>query len=99
MNFRVAKTKDFKDGLSFKNQFKNVEKLFENEIHGPESLLYHKGVLYTTLHGGQVVRIVNDKIIPFVKFGKQCGNYLFINLIFLAFPSLCLLYYRNILTN
>ena len=60
--------------LALNSKLDNAERLFENMIKGPESLVYSDGTLYTGLHGGLVVKIVNNAIIPFVKFGKQCGK-------------------------
>lgn len=54
-----------------------ASKLFEDQIKGPEGLLYHGNTLYTTLHFGHVVKIVDNEIVPVVKFGKVCGVYFY----------------------
>lgn len=51
-----------------------ISKLFEDQIVGPEGLLYHNNTLYTTLHNGHVVKIVDNEIVPVVKFGKACDK-------------------------
>uniref|UniRef100_A0A1B6MR15 Strictosidine synthase conserved region domain-containing protein n=1 Tax=Graphocephala atropunctata TaxID=36148 RepID=A0A1B6MR15_9HEMI len=60
--------------LALNNKLNNAEKLFEDEIKGPEHLEVHNGVLYTSLDGGYVVKIISDKIVPVVKFGKKCDG-------------------------
>lgn len=62
--------------LSLNNKLNNAEKLFLNEIKGPEHMEVHNGVLYTTLEGGYVAKLVGNKIVPVVKFGKKCGKLL-----------------------
>lgn len=60
-----------------------ISKLYENEIKGPEGLLVYNNTLYLTLHYGHVVKIVDNQIVPVVKFGKICGKYdSFVNNIF-----------------
>lgn len=59
--------------LSLNNKLNNAEKLFEGQIKGPESLAIYNNELYTGLHGGYVVKIVNNKIVPVVKYGEKCG--------------------------
>lgn len=65
--------KPFTGSLALNEKLSGASKLFENQIKGPEGLLYHGKTLYTTLHYGHVVKIVDDEIIPVVKFGKVCG--------------------------
>lgn len=59
--------------LILNNKLFGAYKIFEDELKGPEGLLYYNGVLYTTIYGGHVVKIVDNQIIPVVKFGKECG--------------------------
>lgn len=61
--------------LALNNKLNNAEKLFLNEIKGPEHMEVHNGVLYTTLEGGYVAKLVGNKIVPVVKFGKKCGKF------------------------
>lgn len=60
--------------LALNSKLNKAERLFENMIKGPESIVQLDGTLYTGLHGGLVVKIVDNALIPFVKFGKQCGK-------------------------
>ncbi|KAJ8873795.1 hypothetical protein PR048_024630 [Dryococelus australis] len=58
--------------LASNTRLNNAEHLFEGEIKGPESFAVLKGVLYTGLHGGHVVKVLQDKIVPIAKFGRDC---------------------------
>lgn len=53
----------------------NAELLFHNHIKGPEDLAVYKNELYTATHGGYVQKISNGKLVPVVKFGKDCRKY------------------------
>lgn len=66
--------------LALNEKLSGVSKLFEGQILGPEGLLYYNNTLYTTLHYGHVVKIVDNEIVPVAKFGKVCGKLIhFIN--------------------
>nr|XP_012233601.1 PREDICTED: adipocyte plasma membrane-associated protein-like [Linepithema humile] len=60
--------------VSPKNRLNGAQKLFEKELHGPEDLVTYNGQLYTGVHGGYVVRVEEDRIVPIVKFGQQCDG-------------------------
>ncbi|KAK0088374.1 hypothetical protein PV325_012272 [Microctonus aethiopoides] len=51
-----------------------AEKLFDGEIKGPEYFDSYDGVLYTTLHLGTVSKLVGNKLVEVVKFGKKCDG-------------------------
>lgn len=72
--FSVTPPLPLEGALSLNNKLNNAEKLFLNEIKGPEHMEVHNGVLYTTLEGGYVAKLVGNKIVPVVKFGKKCGK-------------------------
>ena len=57
-----------------KNRLNGIQKLFNGEIHAPESFDSYNGQLYTGIHGGYVIRIEEDRIVPIVKFGEKCGK-------------------------
>lgn len=61
--------------LSLNERLNGVQHLYENEIKGPEAYAQWNGELYTTLHGGDVVKLVGDHIVPVVKFGKPCKDF------------------------
>ncbi|VVC29780.1 Hypothetical protein CINCED_3A009369 [Cinara cedri] len=60
--------------LQLNQKLFGISKLYENQIKGPEGLLYHNNTLYLTLHYGHVVKIVDNQIVPVVKFGKVCDG-------------------------
>lgn len=60
--------------VDIKNRLNGAEKLFEGEIDGPEDFASYDGQLYTTVHGGYVLRIEEDRAVPIVKFGEKCGE-------------------------
>ncbi|XP_011306683.1 adipocyte plasma membrane-associated protein [Fopius arisanus] len=49
-----------------------AEKLFEGHIKGPEAFDVFDGILYTSLLGGSVSKIVGNKIVDIVRFGENC---------------------------
>uniref|UniRef100_A0A1B6M1N5 Strictosidine synthase conserved region domain-containing protein n=2 Tax=Graphocephala atropunctata TaxID=36148 RepID=A0A1B6M1N5_9HEMI len=61
--------------LALNSRLNGAERLLEGQIHGPEDLKVHNGQLYTSLHGGHVVRIVNDRVESVVKFGQDCEGF------------------------
>lgn len=63
-----------KGALALNDKLNNAERLFENEVKGPEGFGIYKNELYTTLHNGYIVKLVNGKLVPVVKFGQDCGG-------------------------
>jgi sugar lactone lactonase YvrE len=57
-----------------KNRLTGAQKLFEGEINAPEGFDTYNGQLYTGVHGGYVLRIEDDRMVPIVKFGKKCDG-------------------------
>ncbi|KAG5347767.1 APMAP protein, partial [Acromyrmex charruanus] len=51
-----------------------IQKLFTNEIHASESFDSYNGQIYTGVHGGYVLRIEEDRVVPIVKFGEKCDG-------------------------
>ncbi|XP_050527164.1 adipocyte plasma membrane-associated protein Hemomucin isoform X2 [Daktulosphaira vitifoliae] len=72
--YSVVPAKPLTGSLALNEKLSGAKKLFENQLKGPEGLAYHEGFLYTTIHGGHVVKIYDDKIIPVMKFGKLCDG-------------------------
>lgn len=71
----VAPEKSLTESLTLNDELFGISKHFENEIKGPEGLLVHNNILYISIHD-HVVKIVNNQIVPVVKFGKLCGRYI-----------------------
>lgn len=49
-----------------------MEVWHKGDLYGPEAFADYRGELYTTLHGGDIAKLVGDHIIPVSKFGKPC---------------------------
>jgi len=61
--------------FSLNEKLSGIHKVFENQFKGPEAILYHNNTLYTSVHLGHVLKIVDNQIIPIVKFGKVCDGF------------------------
>jgi sugar lactone lactonase YvrE len=73
--FRVTKPLPLNGLLSVNALLNNAERLYSGEVHGPETFEDHKGVLYSGVHGGEIVKFVDDKLVPVVKFGEPCDGF------------------------
>jgi hypothetical protein len=51
-----------------------AERLFEGEIDAPEGLAVKDGILYTGNRQGDILKIVNDKLVKVTNVGHKCGN-------------------------
>jgi len=60
--------------LALNEKLSGISKIYEDKLKGPEALLYYNNTLYTSVHYGHVLRLVNGQIIPLVKFGKFCDG-------------------------
>lgn len=72
--FSIPPPKELKGGLEPNNYLDNAEKLFEGKLYGPEAILVRGKEIYTTIHGGEVIRIVGQHITHVAKFGKPCES-------------------------
>lgn len=63
---------DFVGPLAINDRLDAAEHLFENQIYGPESIVFHKGEMYTGTEDGQIVKIVGNEIIPVARLGRDC---------------------------
>lgn len=73
--FSIAPLKELTGGLEPNNHLDNAERLFEDKLHGPEALLVRGQQIYTTVHGGEVVRIDGSHITHVAKFGRPCESF------------------------
>lgn len=73
--FRVTTPLPLEGSLSVNSLLNNAEQLYSGKVHGPEAFEDLKGVLYTGIHGGEIVKFVDGKIIPVAKFGQPCGGF------------------------
>jgi len=72
--YSVAPEKPLVDSLAMNEKLSGIDKIFENQIDGPEGLLYRNNTLYTTVNFGHVIKIVDDRLVPVVKFGRDCDG-------------------------
>lgn len=73
--FRVTEPLPLLGSLSINALLNNGERLYSGEVHGPEAFEDHNGVLYSGIHGGEIVKFVDGKIVPVVKFGESCDGF------------------------
>lgn len=71
----IPKVDKLEGALSLNNKLDNLELWHKGELFGPESFREYKGDLYTTLNGGDVVKLSGNHITPVVKFGKPCKGF------------------------
>ncbi|XP_031618331.1 adipocyte plasma membrane-associated protein [Contarinia nasturtii] len=74
-SFIIPKPLDLTGPLEVNNLLDNAERLLEGRVHGPETLLMRNNEIYTTVHGGQVIKINGDHITHVAKFGKPCEGF------------------------
>lgn len=60
--------------LAPNNRLDGAEVLFAGQLKGPECFDSYDGALYTGLHGGYIVKIVGNQLVPIVRFGKPCAG-------------------------
>lgn len=70
---------EFKGALEPNNHLMSAERLFENQISGPEAPMEYNGAIYTGLHDGRFVKfdIENNKVETLFRLGENtnCGIY------------------------
>lgn len=69
---RVVPTRPFEGGLKLNEKLNDVEIWHKEDLHGPESFVDYNGELYTSVQGGDIVKLTGNHITPVVKFGKPC---------------------------
>lgn len=58
--------------MALNEKLNNVEIWHKSDLYGPEAFAEYNNELYTTVHGGDVVKLTGDHITPVVKFGEPC---------------------------
>jgi len=73
-NFRLPDSPDWDGPLQANTKLNLVDRIFENQIKGPESFAVHDGHLYTGLMSGLIVKIDPDdlSITPVARVGTDC---------------------------
>ena len=72
--FRLPDSPDWDGPLQANTKLNLVDRIFENQIKGPESFAVHDGHLYTGLMSGLIVKIDPDdlSITPVARVGTDC---------------------------
>ncbi|KAK5648525.1 hypothetical protein RI129_003417 [Pyrocoelia pectoralis] len=65
----------FEGSFTLNDKLQSAEIWHKGDFIGPEAFAVYNGELYTTIHGGNVVKLIGDKIVSVVKFGKQCKGF------------------------
>lgn len=74
--FEVPSTRPLEGILAPNEKLSNAEKLFENEIHGPEAVVRYGKDLYTGVRGGHILKLGTDgKLLPVAKIGNSCYGF------------------------
>jgi len=73
--FRVTEPLPLEGSLSVNSLLNNAEHLHSGKLHGPEAFDDHKGILYTGIHGGEIVKLVDGKLVPVTKLGQPCDGF------------------------
>lgn len=71
--YSIAPEKPLTGYLALNEKLCGVSKHYVNKLKGPEGLLNHNNTLYTSIHYGHVLKLIDGQTIPVVKFGKECG--------------------------
>lgn len=74
--------------LEVNNLLDNAERLFEGQVHGPETLIKRGNEIYTGIHGGEVIKITGDHITHVAKFGKPCGKLIYFIITFQTYKTI-----------
>ncbi|KFM67955.1 Adipocyte plasma membrane-associated protein, partial [Stegodyphus mimosarum] len=74
LSYSVSLPEKFEGALKPNEKLDKTERMHENEIHWPESLAVHQGVVYTGLGDGRIVRITPDKVTEICRTGKECAG-------------------------
>ncbi|XP_058808450.1 adipocyte plasma membrane-associated protein Hemomucin-like isoform X2 [Phymastichus coffea] len=60
--------------LAINERLNNPEVLFQEQVKGAEAFASFGGELYTGVYGGYVMKVTDNKLVPIVKFGKDCDG-------------------------
>lgn len=71
----LVSPKELTGKLAINERLNNAELLFQGQVKGPEAFASFNGELYTSVHGGYVMKVTDNKLVPIVKFGQDCGKH------------------------
>lgn len=69
---RVSPAVPLEGKLALNDKLDNAELWHKGDFVGPEAFAEYNGELYTSIHGGDIVKLTGRHITPVVKFGKPC---------------------------
>ncbi|XP_057657026.1 adipocyte plasma membrane-associated protein Hemomucin-like isoform X1 [Diorhabda carinulata] len=73
---KLAKFRDLTGPLALNEKLKDMKIWHQGDLSGPEGFADYNGELYTGLNGGNIVKLVGDRIELVTKTGKPCkGHY------------------------
>ncbi|KAG5890708.1 hypothetical protein JTB14_016538 [Gonioctena quinquepunctata] len=73
-SIRLPPKKPLEGKLAPNEKLKDVEKWHKGDLLGPENFADYNGELYTSLYGGDIVKLVGNDIKLVAKTGKPCNN-------------------------
>lgn len=73
--FRISTSEELVGPYAENSLINNAEHLHSGLLKGPETLVVLNNILYTGIHGGDVVRVADKDILPVTKFGADCGKH------------------------
>lgn len=75
LNYDLTPVLPFEGPLTLNHKLQGAQIWHKGDFHGPEAFAVYNGELYTTIHGGNVVKLIGDNVAPVVKFGKMCKGF------------------------
>ncbi|XP_014471001.1 PREDICTED: adipocyte plasma membrane-associated protein-like [Dinoponera quadriceps] len=57
-----------------KIRLRGAQRMYVDEILGAENFDSYNGELYSGIHGGYIIRLEENRVVPIVKFGKECDG-------------------------
>lgn len=75
INIRILPPRQLKETLKPNLYLDHAERLLNEQIYGPECLISRKDEIYMGVHGGDVIKVFDNKVTHITKLGLSCGNY------------------------
>ncbi|KAK2580212.1 hypothetical protein KPH14_012472 [Odynerus spinipes] len=72
--YSITPPTQLKGKLASNDRLNGAELFHVGKLKGPECFASYNGQLYTSIHGGYVIKIDEKEFKPFVKFGKDCDG-------------------------
>lgn len=75
LNYNLTPAMPFEGALTLNDKLQSTEVWHKGDFHGPEAYGVYNGELYTSIHGGNVIKLIGENFVPVVQFGKQCKGF------------------------